>query len=84
MSINAVSGYLASNFSKYGIILQRRCAPALGIDDKRIYAVFNTTHIVTSYVSVALIVIRDRCADASPASHDVFERMWPGELAKAR
>jgi hypothetical protein len=36
--------------------------PPWGIDDKQVYAAFNTTHIVTSYVFVALIVIHAAAA----------------------
>jgi cytochrome b561 len=58
MLVMPLSGYIASNFSKFGIkFFNMLVLPPWGIDDKRIYAVFNTTHVVTSYLFVALIVL---------------------------
>jgi cytochrome b561 len=85
MVIMPVAGYLASNFSKYGIRYFYVVAlPPWGIDDKQIYAAFNATHVVTSYVFVALIVIHAAAALTHLLRRDgVFERMWPGSLRKA-
>jgi cytochrome b561 len=58
MLVMPLSGYIASNFSKFGIkFFNMLVLPPWGIDDKRIYAVFNTTHVVTSYLFVALIAL---------------------------
>ncbi len=56
MLIMPLSGYLASNFSKYGIKYFGlvRLSP-WGTDDKSIYAALSGAHVVTSYVFVALI-----------------------------
>src|SRR6266496_487235 len=52
--------------------------PPWGFDDKRIYAVFNTTHVVTSYVFVTLIVVHILAALRHLFLRDgVFRRMWP-------
>ena len=84
MVVMPVSGYLASNFSKYGIKYFNVVAlPPWGVDDKQIYTVFNTTHIVTSYVFVGLIAIHAAAALTHLLRRDgIFERMWPGEPAK--
>ncbi len=53
-----LSGYIASNFSKHGVKLYNVLTlPPWGVDDPRVYAIFNTTHIVLSYVFVALILL---------------------------
>jgi cytochrome b561 len=58
MVLMPLSGYLASNFSKYGIKLFNvvRLAP-WGSDDKAIYAFLNQTHAVTAIVLALLIVV---------------------------
>ena len=86
MLIMPVSGYLASNFSKYGIKYFNVVAlPPWGLDDEQIYSVFNTTHVVTSYVFVGLIAIHVAAALTHLLRRDgIFERMWPGELRKLR
>ena len=80
MLIMPMAGYLASNFSKFGVnYFNAILLPPWGIDDKRIYAVFNTTHVVTSYVLVALIVVHVLAAlrHLLFLRNGVFRRMWP-------
>ncbi len=58
MLIMPLSGYGASNFSKYGVKLYNAInLPPWGIQDPGIYAAFNSTHVVTSYVFVTLITL---------------------------
>lgn len=58
MLVMPLSGYIASNFSKHGVKLFNSIVlPAWGPDDPKIYALFNTTHVITSYLLVALIVL---------------------------
>jgi cytochrome b561 len=79
MLVMPSAGYLASNFSKFGVNLFNvfLLAP-WGIDDRRLYAVFNTTHVVTSYVLVALIAVHVLAALRHLYLRDgVFVRMWP-------
>ena len=78
MLIMPVSGYFASNFSKYGIKYFNIVAlPPWGADDKQVYAVFNTTHVVTSYIFVALIAVHVAAALTHLRRRDgIFERMW--------
>lgn len=86
MVLMPASGYLASNFSRYGIKYFNVVAlPPWGIDDKQIYAVFNTTHVMTSYAFVSLIAIHIAAALTHLLRRDgVFERMWPGDLRETR
>jgi cytochrome b561 len=58
MLVMPVSGYVASNFSKYGVKLFNAVKlPPWGPDDHQVYALFNTVHVVTSYVFVAAIAL---------------------------
>lgn len=75
-----LSGYVASNFSKFGIKYFGLVMLApWGFDDKRVYAVFNTAHKVLALVFVALIALHV----AAALKHVLFEgdgimrRMWP-------
>lgn len=79
MLVMPSSGYVASNFSKFGVkLFNVILLPPWGIDDKRIYAVFNTIHVVTSYLFVGLIVLHVLAAVRHALRHDgVFGRMWP-------
>jgi cytochrome b561 len=53
-----LSGYIASNFSKYGVkFFNAVMLPPWGVEDPRVYAIFNTTHVVLSYLFVTLIVV---------------------------
>lgn len=73
-----LSGYLASNFSKRGVKLFNRVfLPPWGTDDARSYAIFNTTHVVLSYLFVALIVLHIYAAVRHAAHRDgVLSRIW--------
>ena len=79
-----VSGYIASNFSKYGVKLFNVVTlPPWGTNDPRIYALFNTTHVVLSYVFVALIVLHIMAAVRHAIRADgVFGRMLLGRGRK--
>ena len=84
MLIMPLAGYTASNFSKFGVkYFNVWLLPPWGVDDKQIYAIFNTTHVVTSYVFVALIALHVAAGLSHLARRDgVFRRMWP-ERARA-
>jgi cytochrome b561 len=79
MLIMPAAGYLASNFSKFGVkYFNVWLLPPWGVDDRQIYAVFNTTHVFTSYVFVTLIAIHLLAALRHLYLRDrVFRRMWP-------
>lgn len=78
MLIMPLSGYVASNFSKYGVrYFNVRLMPPWGLNDERIYAFFNGAHIATSYVFVALITMHVISALRHLVLGDgVFRRMW--------
>ena len=78
MLIMPAAGYLASNFSKFGVnFFNAVLLPPWGVDDRRLYALFNTTHVVTSYVFVALIAVHVVAALRHLHLRDgVFDRMW--------
>src|SRR3954468_20861586 len=80
MLVMPLSGYIASNFSKYGVKLFNSIPlPPWGPEDKTIYAAFNTTHVVTSYLLVALIVLHLLGALRHAFRRDgIVARMWQG------
>ena len=77
MLVMPLSGYMASNFSKYGVnFFNSVKLPPWGVDDKAIYGFFNTTHVLTSYLFVALIVVHALAALRHLFMRDgVFRRM---------
>ena len=79
MLIMPSAGYLASNFSKFGVnFFNAVLLPPWGLDERRLYAMFNTTHVVTSYVFVALIALHVAAALRHLYLRDgVFPRIWP-------
>jgi len=79
MLIMPLTGYVASNFSKWGVkyfnVLQ---LPPWGVDDQRIYALLNGAHVATSYIFVALILAHSASAFRHASRHDgILRRMWP-------
>ncbi|MGH8217795.1 MAG: cytochrome b [Steroidobacteraceae bacterium] len=73
-----LSGYIASNFSKYGIKFYNavKLAP-WGIDDHRVYALFNSIHVIAAYVFVAIIAVHVLAAAQHAIRGDrVLSRMW--------
>jgi cytochrome b561 len=79
MVVMPASGYIASNFSKYGVNFFNsiKLAP-WGAEDATVYAVFNTTHEVTSWLFVGLILLHVLAALRHLIAKDgVFNRMWP-------
>jgi len=78
MLIMPLSGYIASNFSKYGIkFFNAVKLPPWGVDDHRVYALFNSIHVVAAYVFVAIIALHVLAALRHAAQRDqVLSRMW--------
>ncbi|MGB7480395.1 MAG: cytochrome b [Burkholderiaceae bacterium] len=58
MLMMPLSGYVASNFSKHGVNFFNsiKLAP-WGSDDKLIYAFFNQTHKITSWLLLTLVIL---------------------------
>jgi cytochrome b561 len=73
-----LSGYIASNFSKYGIkLFNWVLLPPWGRDDAWVYQIFNTTHVVLSYLFVAIIVLHVGAAVRHAVHRDgVLRRIW--------
>jgi cytochrome b561 len=86
MLVMPTAGYLASNFSKFGVnYFNAVLLPPWGVDDRRLYVVFNTIHVVTSYILVALIAMHVGAALRHLYLRDgVFLRMWPASRAPAQ
>ena len=87
MLVIPLSGYLASNFSKHGINFFNsiKLAP-WGNDDKLLYAIFNQTHIVSSWLLLALVLVHVLAAlKHLLVDHDtVFSHMLPQRLPVRR
>lgn len=79
MLIMPLSGYTASNFSKYGVnFFNAVKLPPWGFESETIYNALNATHVVTSYIFVALIVVHVLAALRHLVLRDgIFNRMWP-------
>jgi cytochrome b561 len=79
MLLMPLTGYVASNFSKWGVkYFNRILLPPWGVDDARIYAFFNGAHVATSYIFLALILAHAASAFRHASRHDgILQRMWP-------
>ena len=79
MLIMPLTGYVASNFSKWGVkYFNTIQLPPWGVDDARIYALFNGAHVATSYIFFALILAHSASALRHASRHDgILQRMWP-------
>ena len=77
MLVMPLSGYIASNFSKWGVnFFNSIKLPPWGPDDKQVYEFFNGTHVITSYVFVTLIVLHVLAALRHAVKNDgIFSRM---------
>jgi cytochrome b561 len=81
-----LSGYVASNFTRYGVRFFGTPLPPWGSDDRAVYAFFNGLHValaialtvlVAGHVAIAIAhAVRDRGA--------LFARMWPSRAAPTR
>jgi cytochrome b561 len=76
-----LAGYTASNFSRFGIkyfnLVELK---PWGVDDRRIYDFFNTTHKTLAVIFIALIALHVLAAlKHGLIDRDrVLRRMWPG------
>lgn len=78
MVVQPTSGYIASNFTKFGVKFFGYPLPPWGWESKTIYDVFNGIHVYASYLFVALIAIHVAAALMHLFSGDgVFQRMAP-------
>jgi len=80
MIVMPLAGYIASNYSKFGVkFFNRFTLPPWGVDDRAVYAFFNGLHVATSYLFVALIALHIAAAikHAAAPRHGVLRRMLP-------
>jgi cytochrome b561 len=79
MLLMPLTGYIASNFSKWGVkYFNAIQLPPWGVDDAGVYAFFNGAHVATSYLFVALIVAHVVSAVWHASRNDgILQRMWP-------
>lgn len=80
MLIMPLSGYLASNFSKWGVnFFNSVKLPPWGPEDPGLYAALNGVHVFTSYVFAGIILAHALAAVRHLLRRDgIFSRMWPG------
>jgi len=86
MVVLPLSGYIASNFSRFGVKFFGTALPPWGADLPQVYGFFNGIHIVTAYVFTALILVHVAAAlkHALLDRDGVFSRMWPRPHAHTR
>lgn len=81
MVVMPASGYIATNFSKFGIkyFNSSFTLPPWGPDDKAVYAFFNTLHVTSAWVLMALITLHILAAlhHLILRRDGVFQRMLP-------
>jgi cytochrome b561 len=75
-----LSGYVASNFTKFGVKYFGIELPPWGPEDKTLYGIFNSIHVFTSFFFVALIALHVAAAFKHLVvdRDSVFRRMLPG------
>ena len=78
MVLMPLSGYLASNFSKFGVkVFNVVVLPPWGSDDKLLYTVFNQTHKITAVVLLGLVTVHVLAALRHGLQRDgIISRMW--------
>jgi cytochrome b561 len=83
MIVMPLSGYVASNFSKHGIVFFGLTLRPWGPDLKPVYQVLNGVHVVTAWIFAALIAVHVLAAlqHGLVARDGVFRRMWPWSAA---
>lgn len=75
-----LSGYVASNFSKFGIkYFGLLTLPPWGVDDRQVYALFNSLHKGLALAFALLIALHIAAAlkHALLDGDGVMRRMWP-------
>jgi cytochrome b561 len=74
-----VSGFVESNFTRFGIKFFGYPLPILGWEDKTLYRLFNRIHVYTSYFFAVLIAVHIAAAlkHLLVNRDGIFGRMWP-------
>lgn len=81
MLLLPLTGYVASNFSKWGVKFFNTIEiPPWGVDDKAVYAFFNQLHGLISWVLLVLVILHVLAAVSHLVSghKEVISRMLPG------
>jgi cytochrome b561 len=78
-----VSGFIESNFTKFGVRFFGYPLPRLFAEDQILYWIFNRIHVYTSYVFAALVAVHIAAAlkHLFVNRDGVFQRMWPRSLS---
>jgi cytochrome b561 len=80
MLVMPLSGYLASNFSRFGVNFFNvfKLAP-WGMDDRQLYGIFNQVHNTSSWLLLLLVTVHVLAAlkHLVVDRDTVFSRMWP-------
>jgi cytochrome b561 len=73
-----VSGFVESNFTKFGVKFFGYPLPILGWEDKILYRIFNRIHVYTSYFFAGLMAVHIAAAlkHLLVNRDGVFQRMW--------
>ena len=80
MLLMPITGYVASNFSKFGVkFFNLVLLPPWGADNRGIYELFNGVHVAVSYVFMVLIAIHLLAAFKHMLypRHGILRRMLP-------
>jgi len=79
-----VSGFIESNFTKFGIKFFGYPLPRLFAEDKSLYWIFNRIHVYTSYLFAALMAVHIAAAlkHLMINRDGVFQRMWFGTTGR--
>ena len=83
MVVMPLSGYIGSNFSKYGVKFFGLSLAPWGTESKSVYAFFNGVHGVTALLLSALIIghVAAALKHALVDRDGVFRRIWPGKVS---
>jgi cytochrome b561 len=79
-----VSGFIESNFTKFGVKFFGYQLPVLGWEDKTVYRIFNRIHVYSSHFFAALIAVHIAAAlrHLLVNRDSVFQRMWSWRSAQ--
>ncbi len=84
MLVMPVSGYVASNFSKHGVIFFGHAVAPWGPDLPKVYAALNGVHVATSWLFAVLIAghVLAALRHAWVDRDGIFGRIWPWRMPR--
>lgn len=72
-----VSGYVASNFTRFGVTAFGVHLPPWGPNNPAVYGAFNGIHVATAFIFVALAALHVAAGIRHLLGHDgIFRRIW--------